>query len=219
MNMGGYMAKKGFILMITIIVFVTTTSCYAYKHRHALDEDLHGQTEEFFYEEDDEYFCLIYKGIVYKNVEDSRFLGMSFTDLYHTEDFVMISWEGYRYIFYLNEYYSYTRDNPLYIYESRMQQLYFREDYNIYTDTFIVEETGREIVLQDIFASESKEIVFDNSAKKVDVFLSLKRSEHIKVKVELIFYNNVWHITFYDTTDVWIASTEFIEAVYSADLT
>ena len=56
------------------------------------------------------------------------------------EDDVLVGWDALPFgIGYLDKYYSYTNDNPVFIYISRYNELYLRNDYKYETDTFVME--------------------------------------------------------------------------------
>ena len=198
--------------MITIIVFMTTTSCYAYKYRYALDEALHDKIE-CVWEEGARYPShIIYEGTVYKRVNDNlNLFCVSGSDGYEND--VMLSWNGTRYISYIDEYYSNTTDNPMFIYEERLGWVYFREDYNYYTDIFIVENTDREIVIENIFGAKCEPIDIYSSNERHHIVMMSTTCNRIEIQVMLILFNGIWYVVLYSTHDTWIASSEFVDIV------
>lgn len=122
----------------------------------------------------------------------------------------LLSWNGNRYIWYIDEYYSYTVDNPLFIYNSRLKWVYFREDYDYKLDTFVVEGADSEIVWANIFDSEAKDVEF---TPQKNVVMYSKQCPRIKTTLELSFVNEQWLVRCSDSKAIWIPSDEFLKTL------
>ena len=98
-----------------------------------------------------------------------------------------------RYIGYLDEYYSDTFDNPVFIYMPRMRYVYFRSDYDCMEDVFIVEGTDMEVVLGEVVSLEEKVSRNPSDRNAVKIVLSSKTNPRIKCDVELLKYRDTWY--------------------------
>lgn len=203
------MAKKGLILILITIILLTLTSC-GLDYRYSLDEDLHDQIECVWGEDNPSY-------IIYQNV---KYIFVGTTNLFHVDtykvdvnhyksyDDILLSWNGYRYIWYIDEYYSYTQENPLFIYNKRIGDVYFREDYNYFSDTFVIGNTTDEIVWENIFDSKQDKVDFVNS---FEIELYSKQSSRVRTYLKLACVENQWYISMADSKEVWTPSDEFIK--------
>ena len=211
------MAKKGLILLLIITVLMAFTSC-GLDYSYSLDESLHYQIEVIWGEDDPSH--IIYQGEKYmfvgtRNVfcVDTYDAGVNY---YKSYDDVLLSWNGYRYIWYIDEYYSYTSDSPVFIYNKRLGWVYFREDYNYFTDIFIIDNTNEEIVFEDIFGSKQDSFDFVNPVK---ICLSSKQYPRIKTYARLGYVEGQWYISWSsDSREVWIPSDEFMEILFENGL-
>lgn len=210
--------------MACIVIFLIWFIClfgdeYAYvlNYRRSLDEDLHNKIESVWKENDPSY-------IIY---EDQKYNYVGTTNLFLVDrdpnnyfrgyDDVMLSWNGYRYIGAIAEYYSSTADNPIYIYDE--YYVYFREDYDYTKDTFVVGNTDMEIAWEDIFASniEQTRELYDRGDS---VILKSKQDPRIQVRIELTWVNGKWCMILWDmvledniysTKSVATPSDEFLQ--------
>ena len=203
------MIKRVFSLLLLGVVLLTFTSC-GLDYRYALDESLHDQIECGLDEQDLSY--LIYQGEKYIYAGNSNLFPVITykveENFYLSYDDILLSWNGYRYVWYIDEYYSYTTDSPLFIYNERLRWVYFREDYNYWTDTFLIGDTEEEIVFENIFDCEQDSFDFVNPVR---VVLSSKQCPRIKISVEITSVNDQRYISLSGTNEVWIPSDQFIE--------
>jgi len=204
------MVKKGFILVLLITVSVIFTSC-GLDYRYSLDESLHNRIECVWGNEEPSY--ITYQGDKYLFIGttnsfrvDTHVDTHGYSQSYEND--VLLSWNGYRYIWYIEEYYSYSSSNPIFIYEERTHSVFFREDYDYSTDMFVIENTDSEIVWADIFHSKQNGFILPNPIR-VEVFSKQYPRIRAILKVERI--GNQWYIAWPDSNDVWIPSEEFIK--------
>lgn len=120
------------------------------------------------------------------------------------------SWWGYQ-----NQYYAFQTDNPLYIYETRIDRLYFREDYDYRADTFVIKNTSAEIVWKDIFGTEQTRFDFQSP---ITVELYSKQCSRIKATLELEYVEDHWYVSVPGSQSVWILSDEFVEMLSQSGL-
>ena len=186
---------------------LTLTSC-GLDYRYALDESLHEQIEPVL--EEDGTINIIYKDTKYiYSGEPYTFDVIEYKDVdgYTVVDDVLLSWNGYRYIWYIDEYYSYTADNPVYIYNERLGYLYFREDYDYKKDTFVVDGTNAKIVFENTFEIEVNR---DSFFSPIRCSIASEKYPEIKVYVELAYIDDQWYVQF-GSSRPCKASDEFIE--------
>ena len=146
-------------------------------------------------------FRLEYAGDVYLPFpEDTIFVEQSSQD-------VFLGWTG-PWWGYHNQYYASQADNPLFIYETRIYRLYFREDYDYRADTFVIKNTDAEIVWKDIFGAEQTRSEFQSP---MTVELYSKQCPQIKAVLELEYVHDQWYISLRGSQDIWIASDTFVQ--------
>lgn len=209
------MAKKGSILLI-IAILMTFTSC-GLDYRYALDEDLHNKIECVWGEDDPSH--IIYQGKRYIYVGTTGTFMVKSTTYEHYED-VLLSWNGNRYFGYIDTYYSDTADNPVFIYNARNPYVFLREDYDYLTDTFVIDDTDEEIVVEDIF--DSKRVV-PEFKRYFNVRICSKKYPRIKIDMGLVYINDQWYIVFQpifsgDSREGWSPSDEFIKILLENEL-
>ena len=125
------------------------------------------------------------------------------------EDDVLLGWNG-PWWGYQNHYYSYSSNNPLYIYNTNNSRIYFPEDYDYTSDIFVVGNTNAEIVWKDVFSSQCDSFRF---FKPINVVLYSKQCPRIKAKLEIECNENQWYIALYNSSAVWIAPDAFVETL------
>ena len=204
------MFKKSIVLIWIFSLILTLSSCGLY-YRYSLDESKHNKIDVVM--EDGDTTSLIYKDTRYYFVGSTNFFSVmtyETEDGYYLsfEDDTLLSWNGNRYIWYIDEYYSYTDNNPLFIYNSRLNWVYFRENYDYKSDIFVIEGTDLEIVWNDMFASAVEHVDF-TPQKNVSIYS--KQCPRIKTALELSFVDGQWFMRCSDSKEIWIPSNEFLK--------
>lgn len=117
---------------------------------------------------------------------------------------------GWYYSFPFSTYsYSETSEKPIYIYTiGGEKSLYFRQDYNYSTDTFVIHNSTVEIVWEDIFHSKQKNFHFE---QPTTITLYSKQYPRIKTYLELVCVENQWYLSLPNFQGVWTPSDEFIK--------
>ena len=202
------MARKGCIIILIIIVLLTFTSC-GLEYRNSLPEDLHNQVKLFY---EDDQLCLLYQEERYICVGNTHLFDVDYP---HDTNDVLLSWNGQRYTGYIDEYYSNTMDNPVFIYNSRVHDVFFHEDYTYLKDVFIIEHTDIEIIYEDIFKIEKSEIKLTNGD---EVVLESKQFPRIKIKLNLVSFQGVVYVLLPGSDTVWQCSDAFVDAIKKNNL-
>lgn len=202
------MFKKSLILTCILFLLLTLSSC-GLDYRYSLDENKHNKIEVII--EDDASY-IVYQDNNYVLVGSSSLFSVSTykteDGYYLTYDDILLSWNGNRYIWYIDEYYSYTADEPLFIYNSRLEWVYFREDYDYTSDTFVIDGSESEIIWNNIFISNPTDVDF---IPQCIVSIYSKQCPRIRTSLEMAFVGNQWYLRFSDTQKVCIPSDEFLQ--------
>lgn len=186
-----------------MLVFLTFTSC-GLDYRNSLPKDLHNRIKVFY---EDDQLCLLYQEEKYICVGNTNLFDVDYP---HNTNDVLLSWNGHRYIGYIDEYYSNTTDNPVFIYNQRVHDVFFHEDYDYMKDIFLIENTNAEIVWENVFGSKINYLDF---MKPIEVVLYSKQCPRIKIHLKLVCVENQWYLSLPNSQDVWVASNEFIETL------
>ena len=128
---------------------------------------------------------------------------------------VLISWNTLPLgLWYLDRYYSYSYDNPVFIYEIRLDRLYLREDYSYETDTFVIEGTDQSFVFSDMLALSHTKCTcsLGNHYNSTIITLYSKAYPRLRMELRVFCENDTWfaHTTFY-ASPVFEVSEEFIK--------
>jgi hypothetical protein len=188
------MAKR-FIALCIVFSFICTflTSCgplYGVKEALALDEDLHNiiKAGENSYGEN---YYIIYQDTKYYCDEMYLFSLHGGSGSYVEGD-VWLSWNGPRF-FYKNFYYSDTAENPVFIYEIRCDDIFFREDYDYKSDTFVIEGTDKKFVFSDAITEQEVEYdLFKTYYEQKDFVIYSEKYPRIRTELTLFFESGEW---------------------------
>ncbi len=210
----GKMVKVKFLILL-LLSMLLFASC-GLKFSSELDEEKHNQVQ-YVDAKDGASQYLIYNNNRYmygSTLDFFRVTKKEADDEYpyslEYEDDVLVGWNGHRHFGYRSLYYSYTTDNPLFIYNRH--EVYFREDYNYLEDVFEIANTLDEIVWQDMFGPEQSKIDFVNPTK---IIVSSKLHPRIKTYLVLECVDNQWYMSLphYPYT-VYTPSDEFLEILF-----
>ena len=178
------MIKKGIALLMLLSVCLSFVSCV-----RDYDENLRYQIQ-YVGNENGDPSHLIYQGETYLYAGP---LSTFHVDTDKQND-VILSWNGHRYWGYVDVYRSYTTQNPVFIYCTRAgMPVYFHEDYDYKKDTFVIGESGAEIVLEDICDSKVFSIKTENCTK---VVISSKQFPRIEFHLCLTYAEGEWYLSF-----------------------
>ncbi|MBO5789391.1 MAG: hypothetical protein J6R42_05540 [Clostridia bacterium] len=178
------MIKKAITLLMLLSVCLSFVSC-----GRPYDESLHYQIQ-YVGNENGDPCHLIYQGETY------LYAGPLST--FHVDDDkqndVILSWNGHRYWGYVDVYWSDTEQNPVFIYRTRAGgPVYFHEDYDYKKDTFVIGDSGAEMVLEDICDAKAYTIKAEQTTQ---VTISSKQYPRIKLHLCLTYAENQWYLSF-----------------------
>ena len=124
---------------------------------------------------------------------------------------VQLSWNGPRFG-YLTVFYSYTKDSPLFIYETSCEDVFFHEKYDYTADTFIIAGTNAEIVFSGIVSDLSKH---ENVNLHEDITIRLYSKNHPRIKMELDLecIEDQWYFrsALSGSSPTWTVSDSFVQ--------
>jgi hypothetical protein len=188
------------LLCLCLLVSACFVSC-GLDYRASLDENLHNQVDLVYDENDQDVSHVVYKGKTYTFFDSTDFLSIN-TKNANT----LLSWNGHRYVGYVSEYYSYTLEEPLFIYYKSW--VFLREDYDYKADMFVIKNSSAEIVWKNIFGTEQTRFNFQSP---ITVELYSKQCSRIKATLELEYVEDHWYVSVPGSQSVWILSDEFAE--------
>ena len=133
-----------------------------------------------FVSQSDGTLCIEYLNSIY-------FPGIS---TFYAEDCdIHIGWNGPIWG-YQNHFYAPREENPPYIFEERLDRMYFHKDYDYQSDLFIIDGTESEIVFSDAFVRNGEFTTsFDTYIIKATVILRSKTYPNLKLKLDIIYHN------------------------------
>ena len=201
------MHNKTFLLICSFLLMFHLTSC-GVKEAFELDKNLHYAIEDASGEDGVE-------GIYYQDEMyyiDSWNLFTVRKDSYNiNEGDVQLSWNGARFG-YKKVFYSYTKEVPLFIYETAFDDVFFHEAYDYLSDTFIIDGTDAEIVFSNIVSDLSKHA---NVSLQEDVCIRLYSKNHPRIRMELDLecIENQWYLcsALSGSSPTWTASDTLVQ--------
>lgn len=179
-------------LMICIMLF-SLVSCTAYRNITFIERN----DEKYLLYQGNEY----YESSIFTTTE-----GNVLTNEPNENDVEL----GWYYSFpFSTRFYSDKSENPLYIYTTGSDRnFYLRQDYDYFTDTFVIENTNIQIVWEDIFGFEQSYFYFANPIR---VALHSKQCPRISAYFDLVSVGDQWYLSFIGSQTVWTLSDQFIK--------
>ncbi len=192
------------LIFCIIVLSVPFLSSCRFEENRALDGSIR---DSHMFDGD----TFVYQNMRYFPVENGRYFQVQ-----HSGD-VMISWSKS----WLTEdnYYADTFDSPLFVYDMRAN-LYFREDYEYLSDTYVIQDTEIEVIYSEIFDSEDTltdwNISSENASFYCEIPMQSKTNSNISISAELLKVDNNWYLSFYqnpssDKRKVWVPSQAFLD--------
>lgn len=176
------MLKRVLILTLSFLLLLTIVSCDLYdapilapEYKDKVDFVSSGNKTHHIVYADSKYL-LHDESIISVEISDDIFLGW------------VGSWFGY-----VNKYYSSTMDNPLFIYETRMDFLYLREDYDFHTDYFVIDGTDSEILFSNAIVYNDDCVLDNNIIQGVNIVLYSKMCPRLKIYLRIFKYEDIWY--------------------------
>ena len=151
--------------------------------RILLDEELHNIVK---YNEDD---TIEYQGNTYYRAP-MMFINVNSYTVEEEMGYEYIGWNGPRF-FYIDVYYGDSKDAPNILYNTRLRDTYFREDYNYKTDLFKLEGTEDVICFgEDLMETSRKP---ENEYGGEDIFLVSSTHPSLDIHFDIIIENGIWY--------------------------
>lgn len=191
--------RKHMVFALFLIVSCLLLSSCGLPERFALDGDLSGAVE-LSVDEEGEYVA-IYQDAMYHKF-NLRFQVTKYDSVAEAED-VLLGWNGWRFG-YVDLYYSDTTEKPLFIYETRLRRLYFREDYDYHEDMFTID--GTDISFRFSNAFEETDQYSRRRGQKL--LIRSETNSRIALELEIITDNGPWYAVTLDG-DILELSDEF----------
>ena len=133
----------------------------------------------------------------------------------HPDD-VLIGWYSLPFaISYLDQYYADTADNPVFIYMSRLPEVYLRSDYDLDGDTFVLEGTEHAFVFSDVLTLTGA-ISYDSVSHykgEIPVTLYSKAHPRLRISLRLFCVDGVWYAGGNSDSALFKASDELLRAL------
>lgn len=193
-------------IIMVVLIAMTFSSCLGISFRRELDENLHNKVEYVPNNSD----SIIYQDAIYHK-EKMFFLNVSNWEYEPLDGDINISWNGSRHFFYISMFYSYSADSPLYIYQPQFQYLYLKEDYDYLSDTFVIENSGIEVVFSDMFYDISEYSRYDTTSQAPKIILYSKNHPRIKICFQMVCVDGNWYMHPEKSFEIWKASDSFIK--------
>ena len=117
-------------------------------------------------------------------------------------------------------YHSYGTDAPVYIAEGysldRFTRIYFREDYDLTVQTYILDNTDTEFVFSEVFSP----VAWDETIAEAGEYemLSIRLQDHpeIRLHIDVRCVDGAWYMNNFE--EMWTVSEDFVEILTEAGL-
>ena len=195
------MYKRIAILLLISTILIMVSSC-SISSTYRLWKDMCNQYPDqkgmiqIISDNDDGDYHIEYEGYDY-NIDKLKLFSVRENTHEIPKDDVLVSWNALPFgIGYLDKYYSYTNDNPVFIYISRYDELYLRNDYNYETDMFVIEGSNEEFVFGNML-SLSNDFFYDTFSiysNQTDITLHSKQYPRLKIQLRLFCVDNTWYV-------------------------
>ena len=183
------------LLMLTISIMISSCSLSSYTTWKDMTDAYPNQKGKVQVISDDgSNYHIEYEGNHY-NIDKLKLFRVKENTQEIPEDDVLVGWDALPFgIGYLDKYYSYTSDSPVFIYISRYNELYLRNDYNYEADIFVIKGTDQRFVFSDMFTL-SNAFSYDSIthyADEIDIILYSDMYPRLQIPLRLFCVNNVW---------------------------
>lgn len=191
------MAKKGWILLLVLAVAMTFSSCSSDSYSEWEDmcntyPDQKGKVQVV--SDDESNYHVEYEGKEYYTDKLSLFRVRDNRNRIPEGD-VLVGWDSLPLgIWYLDMYYSYTSDDPMFIYISRYDETYIRNDYHYETDTFVIQDTDQQFVFSDMFTLSDAftHQIYMHYKDEMDLILYSDMCPRLQIPLRLFCADDVW---------------------------
>ena len=187
------MGRRITVLLLIIATLLTLSSCsQRWFDMHNKYPDLFERVEIISDEEGG--YHVEYDGTRYDVDTSGLFMVRENLNEIPEED-VLVSWYCFPFfISYLDLYYSYTADDPIFIYMSRINKVYLREDYDYLTDTFSIEGTDHQFVFSDMLTPSSAFSYSVANSYPYEIYITLYSATcpRLQVSMRIFCLSGTW---------------------------
>ena len=193
------MLKRITILLLILTICITVSSCTSsaygvWKDMCDAYPDQKGKVEVVS-DDDQGNYHIEYEGHHYY-VDDLSLFEVRKNIREIQEGDVLVGWDSLPFcVGYLDKYYSDTTENPVFIYLSRLPEVYLRSDYDYKADTFVLTGTDHQFVFSDMFTPSnafSYDFV-DHYTDEVDITLYSDMYPRLQISFRIFCKNNIWY--------------------------
>lgn len=195
------MHKRIAILLLISMILIMVSAC-SISSPYRLWKDMCNQYPDqkgmiqIISDNDEGDYHIEYEGYDY-NIDKLKLFSVRENTHEIPKDDVLVSWNVLPFgIGYLDKYYSYTNDNPVFIYISRYDELYLRNDYNYQTDMFVIEGSNEEFVFGNMLSLSNDFFynTFNIYSNQTDITLHSKQYPRLKIQLRLFCVDNKWYV-------------------------
>lgn len=214
------MPKRITVFLLMLILSITVSSCgqsSAYGlWKNMCDTYPEQQGAVTVISDDDQgNYHIEYKGQQYNIDELSLFEVRENINEIHEED-ILIGWDSLPFgMWYLDKYYSDTTDNPVFIYMSRLPEVYLRSDYDYKTDTFVLKGTDHTFVFSDMLtlSNEFSYSSISHYTDEISITLHSNAYPRLQISLRLFYVNDVWFAGGNSNSALFKISDEFLSVL------
>ena len=211
------MGRRITVLLLIIATLLTLSSCSpasCANWMRKLNEhpDLMDKVD-YQYDEESDIYYIEYEGQIY-NKDSLRLFTVTETARKANEEDVLLSWSQLPLgIGYLDKYYSYTDNDPVFIYMPRLHETYVRSDYNYETDTFAIEGIDYQFVFSDMLTPSSafSYNTLYSYPYETDITLYSTTCPRLEVSLCIFYISGTWFAGGNDDELLFEVSDEFLE--------
>ena len=185
------------IVLVVLILSLSLTACSNGDTNSFLNEITLGLWDRILLDENEhdvvvyvDSDTVTYQGNTYY-LAPMIFIQDSATTVREERGYEYIGWTGFRF-FYIDIFHGDSKDSPNILYESRLENTYFREDYDYKADIFKIESTEDVICFGEDLIETSHELPYSLSAPQ---YIVLQSSTHasLSIKLGILSHNGVWY--------------------------
>lgn len=188
-----------FLLISTSLIVASSCSsssaCGVWKNMCDQYPDQKGKVQVISDNDEGDYH-IEYEGVDYY-IDKLKLFRVRESTVEISKDDVLVGWGSLPFgIGYLDKYYSYTDDNPVFIYISRYDELYLRNDYSYEKDTFIIEGSNKEFVFGDMLSlsNDFSYDTFTTYSNETNITLYSKQFPRLQMPLCLFCVENKWYM-------------------------
>lgn len=209
------MLKRIAILLLIFTILFMASSCSS-SSAYGVWQDMRDQYPDqkgkvqIISDNDEGDYHVEYEGVDY-NIDKLKLFRVRESTSEIPKDDVLVGWDSLPLgMGYLDKYYSYTGDDPVFIYISRYDELYLRDDYDYETDTFVMD--GSEFVFSDMFtlSNEFSYDPFRPYPNEMDIIFCSKQYPRLQIPLRLFCVDDTWYVVGQSDKTLFEVSDEFL---------